>query len=375
VTAPAGTASGYAPGSLAARRFPLVPRPKPPCRPLGQRLDRVAWLASQAQTAGADAPLRAAEACNLAALIASDCAMPDLARDLCWQQFDAYATAGPYDEAGAKLALQPLVNLARLRIRDGDCDSGYQLLQALYDAVRSQGQAVIDGRAVSTAVLVGPGGTQETVARWLWAVLLSDGLRALCRAGRWADALRQAQEHDGVGQRLLDGRQAAILALAADGRQEEARQLLQRTHATEPWEHAVAGCLRALTQDKARTAPADDAAELTRTYLALDQTSHVMFAARLGLIVAELIAPRDSRAAVVTNVTRIAAQSSDAYVAREILTSPARRLVPKETLTQLNGTVHQSSLGQPLTAAQSRRLTTSARSATAALAAAPSSGS
>ena len=37
----------------------------------------------------ADAPLRAAGACNLTALIASDCAMPDLARALCWTQFDA----------------------------------------------------------------------------------------------------------------------------------------------------------------------------------------------------------------------------------------------------------------------------------------------
>jgi hypothetical protein len=64
--------------------------------------------------------------------------MPDLARDLCWQQFDACTTAGPYGETGAKLALQPLVNLARLRIRDGDGDgeSGYQVLQSLYDAVK-----------------------------------------------------------------------------------------------------------------------------------------------------------------------------------------------------------------------------------------------
>lgn len=154
MTEPAVTVGRYAP---AARRFPLAPRPKPPCRPLEQRLDRATRLASHAQASDPGATLRAAEACNLAALIASDCAMPDLARDLCWQHFDAYATAGPYDEAGAKLALQPLVNLARLRIRDGD--GGYQLLQAPYDAVRSRGQAVIDGRPVSTAALVAPGGT------------------------------------------------------------------------------------------------------------------------------------------------------------------------------------------------------------------------
>jgi len=50
VTASAETADRYAPGGLAARRFPLTPRPKPPCRPLEQRLDRAARLAGQAQT-------------------------------------------------------------------------------------------------------------------------------------------------------------------------------------------------------------------------------------------------------------------------------------------------------------------------------------
>jgi hypothetical protein len=369
VTASAETADRYAPGGLAARRFPLTPRPKPPCRPLEQRLDRAARLAGQAQTAGADAPLRAAEACNLAALIASDCAMPDLARDLCWQQFDACTTAGPYGEIGAKLVLQPLVNLARLRIRDSDGDSGYQVLQSLYAAARSpQGQAIIEGRAVSIGTLIAPG-SRETLAQWLWAVLLSDGLRALCRAGRWTDALRQAQEHDGIGQRLLDGRQAAILALAADGRKEEAGQLLRQTDATEPWEHAVAACLRALTQHPGRAAPAGDAAELARTYLALDEPGHAMFTACLGLTVAELTAPHDSRSGVVSKVTRIAAQSRDAYVAREILSSPARPLVPQDALTQLHGTVCQSGLGHPLTAAQGRRLASSVLSAAAALAA------
>jgi hypothetical protein len=140
--------------------------------------------------------------------------MPDLARELCWQQFDACTAAGPSGETGAKLALQPLVNLARLRIRDSD--SGYHVLQSRYDAARSsRGQAVIDGRAVRIGTLIAPG-CRETLAHWLWAVLLSDGLRTLCRAGCWTDALRQAQKHDGIGQRLLEGRQVAILALAAE---------------------------------------------------------------------------------------------------------------------------------------------------------------
>ncbi|MGH3903080.1 MAG: hypothetical protein ACRDTE_02600, partial [Pseudonocardiaceae bacterium] len=42
------------------------------------------------------------------------------------------------------------------------------------------------------------------VIRWLWSALLSDGTRALTRAGRWAQALQHAQQHKGIGQRLLD---------------------------------------------------------------------------------------------------------------------------------------------------------------------------
>ena len=45
VAAPLAAGYRYAPGGLAARRFPLAPRPKPPCRPLTERLARVARLA------------------------------------------------------------------------------------------------------------------------------------------------------------------------------------------------------------------------------------------------------------------------------------------------------------------------------------------
>jgi hypothetical protein len=367
VTAPAATGR-YAPGGLAARRFPLTPRPKPPCRPLGQRLDRAARLAAQAQTGGADTLLHAAGACNLAALIASDCAMPDLARDLCWQQFDAYTTAGPYSETIAKLALQPLVNLARLRIRDGDSHGGYQVFQSLHEAARSSGgQAAIDGRTVSITALIAQGSTRETVTEWLWAVLLTDGLRALCQDGRWADALSQAQQHDGIGSRLLGGRQIAVLALAADGRHEEAGRLLHKTNPAEPWEHAVTSCLWILLQAPGEAAPASACAEMTSAFLALNDPDHAMFMACLGLTAAELAVPDNGQPAVISEITRIAAQSRDAYIAREVLSSPVAPIVRKQSITQLHGIVRQSGLGRPLTQEQRQRLTTSARAATSAL--------
>jgi hypothetical protein len=93
-----------------------------------------------------------------------------------------------------------------------------------------------------------------------------------------------------------------------------------------------------------------------------------MFAACLGLTAAELAAPHDGLP-VVSKVTHIAVQSGDAYVAREILGSPARPLVPQEALRQLRAMVWMSGLGQPLTAEQSRHLTSSVQSAAATLAA------
>ncbi|MGH3936272.1 MAG: hypothetical protein ACRDS1_15065 [Pseudonocardiaceae bacterium] len=59
---------------------PLLPRSKPVCRSLTERLDRVRRQADLASQHTEDSLGRAAEAHNLAALIVSDCGMPALAR-------------------------------------------------------------------------------------------------------------------------------------------------------------------------------------------------------------------------------------------------------------------------------------------------------
>jgi hypothetical protein len=106
--------------AMAAERFPLLPLPKPVCRALETRIALVRECADMASQGTEDPLVRAAEAQNLAALIASDCGLPELARDLCWQQFEVFLTVRPLNTATAKLALQPLINLARLLIRAGD---------------------------------------------------------------------------------------------------------------------------------------------------------------------------------------------------------------------------------------------------------------
>ena len=90
-----------------AHRFPLVPRTRPVCRALDVRVTQVRELAQAASQRTGESLVRAAEAHNLAALIVSDCDLPALARDLCWQQFEVFRTARLSSAAPAKLALQP----------------------------------------------------------------------------------------------------------------------------------------------------------------------------------------------------------------------------------------------------------------------------
>jgi hypothetical protein len=139
------------------QRFPLLPRSKPVCRSLTDRVDRVRRQADLASQRTDEALLRAAEAHNLAALILSDCGMAQAARDLCWRQFDLFATSGPYDQATAKLALQPLVNLGRLHTRDGNGTAAYQLHEALFRAAQSRSDAVIDATRIDMAASFSPG--------------------------------------------------------------------------------------------------------------------------------------------------------------------------------------------------------------------------
>lgn len=118
-------------------RFPLVPRPRPPCSPLRTRAARISDLAA---TAARDQDLAAASAVfNQAALLASDCGCADQARQWCRQHALAYLRACPLDARSGRLALEPLVNLARLHIRDGNGTAAYTLLDNpnVYDPMRA----------------------------------------------------------------------------------------------------------------------------------------------------------------------------------------------------------------------------------------------
>jgi hypothetical protein len=265
-------------------RFPLVPHAKPPCRPLETRIRRVRDLVHKAEQQPAEALLRAAEAFNLAALILSDCGMPDLARTLCRQQFAIFQAQQPYDAPTAKLALQPLINLGRLHIRDGDADAAYNLLTAIFDAVKTRTDAVIDNQAIPLGDLADTEDARRIIVKWLWTVLLSDTTRALTRAGRWEQALAHVHQHNGVGQRLLDGRQVAIIAAATTGNHQAAHELVKASDTPNNWEQAVAPCLTFLCRRIAHQPTQHDTTAMAEQFLALEPSpDQAVFQIRLGL--------------------------------------------------------------------------------------------
>src|SRR5580658_6585665 len=129
-----------------ARRIPLVCRPRPPATPLSTRIGQLTALTAEPDSADhRQRVARASGVLNFAALIASDTGMPDLAAELCWRQYTIFADAGSLDQDIAVMALMPIVNIARLLIREGDGNSAYELLRQLYRAAQQRGTTTIRG--------------------------------------------------------------------------------------------------------------------------------------------------------------------------------------------------------------------------------------
>lgn len=305
-----------------AQRFPLVARFRPVSLPLPQRVCALTELADNAADK-ADQGLASA-VYNQAALVASDLNLPELAREMCHQHAAAYLHACPLPGTTAIRALEPVVNLARLQIRAGHADDGRQRLLALFDAVSTGAPAQFDGIAVPTDLTTSAEDCQQ-VRAWLWRVLLADGTRTLTTAGRWAEALAHIEEHRGVGQRMYDGRQVAVLAALTAGDTLAAEELLARTEPGEPWEDAVTGCLTVLCHRAAGKPFHHHLQDLVATYLVrADEQGMTVFNTRLGLTVLDAVASPEDPATrlVVAELHRRATQMTDGYAVREILGHP-----------------------------------------------------
>lgn len=301
-----------------ARRFPLVARFRPACLPLPARVRALAELADRA--VDQDEQGLASTVFNQAALLASDLGLPDLARSMCHRHADAYLRACPLPAMSAIRGLEPLVNLARLQIRAGQTEDGRQRLLDLYESVGTGRPAAFEGITVP-ATLAASSEDRREVHAWLWRVVLADGTRTLTTAGRWPEALAHIEQHRGVGTRMLDGRQVAVVAALTGGDRERAAALLADTTPGEPWEHAVTACLTVLSRRDAGECHDGIAAELLDTYLSREaEPGLTVFDIRLGLTVLDAVGPEHPGARrLAEDVIRRITESLNGYAARDVL--------------------------------------------------------
>ncbi|MFJ2247475.1 hypothetical protein ACIQ9I_02945 [Streptomyces sp. NPDC094461] len=328
-----------------ARRFPLVARPRPACPPLAERVREISDLARAAER---DSKVKSATvALNKAALIASDCGMPDLARSLCWRHTEVFLRAQPLGAQEARYAMEPLVNLARLRIRDGDGDTAYFLLDSLNRAVRTKSEAVIDGCTVSLQHLADSPADHQQICQWLWTVLLGDGTRALVAAGQWGRARAHGEQHHGVGQRLFDGRQVEVLVRLLGGQPADALEFLNNSALSQDWERPVAACLAVLCLTAAGECTAGPVETMVGHYMALDTAPELaVFRARVGLAVLDL-SPRPQQVEAFRRLMHEATTHGDGYVARDILAHPVcREQMNQDEICTLSAAVASAGLGQ-----------------------------
>ncbi|MER8104621.1 hypothetical protein [Kitasatospora sp. NPDC094016] len=298
-----------------AQRFPLVARHRPACLPLNDRVGRLSELADT--TSRQNDPGLASTVFNQAALLASDLALPTYARELCHRHAALYLTRGPLSATSAIRGLEPIVNLARLHIRAGHHQRGHQLLLDLYRAVTTATETTLDGITIP-AHLTEPSEQRTELIAWLWRVVIADGTRALTSAGRWTDALRHIEAHHGIGQRILDGRQTAVLAAATTGDLPAALALLAATEPGAPWEDAVTAVLTALCRPgdlKAAGTAADH-------YLSLQPTEGLaVFTTRLALTILNIcglasVTGRD----LLGHLANRTSEAGDGYALRDLLT-------------------------------------------------------
>ncbi|MCX5501095.1 hypothetical protein OG887_17155 [Streptomyces sp. NBC_00053] len=310
------------PHGSTVQRFPLVARFRPACLPLPKRVRALVDLADTA-VKETDQGL-ASSVYNQAALIASDLGLPDLAREMCHQHAAAYLHACPLPGMSAIRGLEPVVNLARLQIRGGHADEGRQRLLDLYAAVEAGAAARFEGIEVP-ADLTATAKDRHEVSAWLWRVLLADGTRALTTEGRWAEALAHIEAHRGVGKRMLDGRQVAVLTSLVTGDTAQAAVLLTDTMPGDAWEQAVTACLTVLCRRDAGHPVYGHLADLVTTYSERKtEAGMTVFDIRLGLTILDAISSAEAPGArrIVEELHRRTTNAEDGCAARENLAHP-----------------------------------------------------
>ncbi len=338
----------------AIRRFPLVPRPRPACRPLPER---VALLSTKAREAaeGRD-HTEASAVLNLAALLASDCGRPDLARTWCHQHARLYLTTRPLHKQAVLHALEPLVNLARLRIRASDGTGACDLLDQLHTAIATRTNTTLDGTRVPAASMATTRDEHRQIRRWLWTVVLTTTARAHATAGNWHAAHQALKAQAGMGRRMLDGRQIAVLAELTHGNTAASKALIAETVTQDAWEQAITASITALIEPSR-----ENGDRLLATWQASEafRPGLTVFGLRLGLTTHALLkrCHHPDTDDVGLDLARRVIALEDGYAARDILTSPLpRQLLAHEQQKALQTTVQACALGGTVPMAELARL-------------------
>ncbi|WP_017623418.1 hypothetical protein [Nocardiopsis chromatogenes] len=304
----------------AAAHFPLVPRPRPAALPLEERVARIQQDAVEAERDKDGGGLEAAaRVFNRAALLFSDVGLHDEAARLCWEHADLYVPAYPLDGYTARMSLEPVVNLARLAIRAGDGTSAYRILDTLNNGATEARPVQVEGRTLHLDRITATAPDRRELVKWLWTVRLGDGLRALAAAGRWQQAEREARRHGGVGERLFDGRQIAVVAAIDRGDTDEALALVTRSQTHEPWERAVAACLEVLARNTVGEITEQAGSLLGARIEALGKDTPIVFTTRLAIAAADIAAHGHLPTRVTRTIIRQAAE--DGYAAHGVLAS------------------------------------------------------
>ena len=151
-------------------------------------------------------------------------------------------------------------------------------------------------------------------------MLLATGARALAICGRWEEARSRLASHRGIGRRMLDGRQVAVIARLIEHDTNAALTLLHDTLPGEPAENAVTACLTLMSQGHG----ADPTTQLSHfRELDLDATGMTVFHTRLALSFIDALDPTGPAARSLTTelITRTL-DHPDGYTSRDLLAHP-----------------------------------------------------
>lgn len=359
--------------AAAVRRFPLLGRPRPDCPPLPLRIQEITDAANTAAQKGEHGMADAAHALNKAALIASDAGMPELARQLCWQHIDAYRRlTRPLTTLEAHYMLEPVLNLARLQIRADQGTPALRLIEAMYQAVTHRTDLTIGNHTLPIANLTGDRDERRKLREWAWLQLVGEGIRILALGIRWRDAADHARTHNGMGDHLMEGRQAVIIASCVQGDPDRGRAVLAASALTEPWEHQVAACLDLICAGPGSPRAIDYlATAVERLALPIAATNYASYRARLGLTVAILASAVEPEVAthVLHQTAQQAIETDDGYAARDALgfREPLAGIT-RDQYAHLRRIAADAGLGVgELPATVTRKITTTAATAVEAL--------